>query len=103
MLFVICWLTILRHLEFLPKIQILIMIYFPGLLETLVLYSNDLSGILFEPLKYEEISYVCSNLKSRVSRVEIDHEHIHHAGPSLWKILFHLHQNFFENSSGTLS
>ena len=31
--------------------------------ETLVSYSNDPSGILCEPLKYEEISYVCSYLK----------------------------------------
>ena len=67
--------------------------------ETLVSYSNDPSGILCEPLKYEEISYVSSNLKSGVSSVEIDYEHIGRAGPTLWKILFHLHQNFFENSS----
>ena len=67
--------------------------------ETLVSYSNDPNGILCEPLKCEEISYICSNLKSGVSSVEIDYEHIPHAGPPLWKILFHLYQNFFENSS----
>ena len=34
--------------------------------ETLVSYSDDPNGILCEPLKYEDISYVCSNLKSGV-------------------------------------
>ena len=53
--------------------------------ETLVSYGNDPSGILCEPLKYEEISYVCSNLKPGVSSVEIDYKHIRHAGPPLWK------------------
>ena len=66
--------------------------------ETLVLYSNDPNGILCEPLKYKEISYVCSNLKSGLSSVEIDYEHVRYAGPPLWKILFHLYQNFFQNS-----
>ena len=93
----------MRHFELLPKIQILIMISFPDFTrsvhETLVSYGNDPSSILCEPLKYEEISYVCSDLKSGVSNVEIDYEHIRHAGPPLWKILFHLYQNFFENSS----
>ena len=56
--------------------------------ETLVSYSNDPSGILCQPIKYEEISNVCSNLKSGVSSVEIDYEHIRHAGPPLWKALF---------------
>ena len=51
--------------------------------ETLVSYSNDPNGILCEPLKYEEISYVCSNLQSGVSSVEIDYEHVRHAGPLL--------------------
>ena len=67
--------------------------------ETLVSYSNDPNGILCEPLQYEEISYVCSNLNSGVSSVEIDYEHIRHAGPPQWKILFHSYKNFFENSS----
>ena len=66
--------------------------------EALVSYSNDPSGILCEPLKYEEISYVRSNLKSGVSSVEIDYEHIRHAGPPSWKTLFHFYQNSFENS-----
>ena len=60
------------HLELLPKIPIL-----------LISYSNDPNGILCEPPKYEEISYACSNLKSGVSSVEIDYEHIHHVGPPL--------------------
>ena len=67
--------------------------------ETPVSYSNDPNSILCGPLKYEEISYVRSNLKSGVLSVEIGYEHIRHAGPPLWKILFHLYQNFFENSS----
>ena len=62
--------------------------------ETLVAYSNDFNCILCE-----KISYVCSYLKSGVSSVEINYEHIRHAGPPLRKILFHLYQNFFENSS----
>ena len=67
--------------------------------ETLVSYSNDPSGILYEHLKYEEISYVCSNLKSGVSSVEIDYEHIRHAGPPPMENPFSFFQNFFENSS----
>ena len=31
--------------------------------------------------------YVCSDLKSGVSSVEINYEHIRHAGPPLWKFL----------------
>ena len=74
--------------------------------ETLVSYSNDPSGILLEPLKCEEISYVCSNRKSGVSSGEIDYEHICHAGPPLpspplpspLENPFSFFQNFFENS-----
>ena len=75
------WAGHFEALELLPKIQILIK--FPGLHAVFMKhwYSNDPSGILCEPLKYEEISYVCSNLKSGVSSVEIDYEHIRHAGP----------------------
>ena len=52
--------------------------------ETLVSYSNYLSDILCKPLEYKEVSYACSNLKSGV---RIDYEHIHHAGPPLWKLI----------------
>ena len=48
--------------------------------ETLVSHSNDSNRILCKPLKYDEISYVCPNLKTGVSSVEIDYEHVRHAG-----------------------
>ena len=56
--------------------------------ETLVSYSHDYSGILCEPPKYEEISHVCSDLKSGVSSVKTDYEHIRHASPPYEKSLF---------------
>ena len=68
--------------------------------EILVSYNNDPSGILCEPRwSTEKFFYVCSYLKSGVSSVNIDYEHIRHAYPPLWKLLFHLYENFFENSS----
>ena len=57
------------------------------------------SGVLNEPLIYEEVARVCSRLKSRVSDVIIDYEHIRFGGPSLWQHLFHLYQAFFLNYS----
>ena len=38
-------------------------------------------------------------LKLGVSGVEIDYEHIRYAGPPLWKLLFQLYQNYFDNFS----
>ena len=34
-----------------------------------------------------------------ISGADVDYEHIRFAGPSLWKLLFKLYQNFFTNSS----
>ena len=62
-------------------------------------FVNDPNGILCEPLEYEEVARVCSTLKLGVSGVETDYEHIRYAGPPLWKLLFHLYQNYFDNFS----
>ena len=62
-------------------------------------FVNDRNGILCEPLEYEEVARVCSTLKLGVSGVEIDYEHIRYAGPSSWKLLFQLYQNYFDNFS----
>ena len=62
-------------------------------------FVNDPNGILCEPLEYEEVTRVCSTLKLGVSGVEIDYEHIRYAGPPLWKLLFQLYQNYFDNFS----
>ena len=62
-------------------------------------FVNDPNGILCEPLEYEEVARVCSTLKLGVSGVEIDYEHIQYAGPPLWKLLFQLYQNYFDNFS----
>ena len=48
---------------------------------------NDPTGAINEPLTYEEVAGVCSNLKPG------------YAGPPLWRLLFHLYQQFFENFS----
>ena len=37
-------------------------------------------------------------VKLEVSGVLLDYEHIRYAGPSLWRLLFHMYQQFFENS-----
>ena len=39
---------------------------------------------------------MCSKLKSGVSVVVIDHKHIHFGGPSLWRLLLTLCENFFD-------
>ena len=56
-------------------------------------------GALNEPLTYEEVAGVCSNLKPGVSGVSLDYEHVGYAGPPLWRLLFHLYQQFFEHFS----
>ena len=60
---------------------------------------EDPSGVLNEPLVYEEVARVCSRLKLGVSGVLIDYEHIRFGGPSLWQHLFQLYQAFFLNYS----
>ena len=61
--------------------------------------TEDSSGVLNEPLQYEEVAKVCSRLKRGTSGVLIDYEHILFAGPPLWKHLFCLFQEFFLNGS----
>ena len=58
---------------------------------------DDPSGVLNEPLLYEEVTRVCFRLKPGVSDVLIDYEHIRFGGPSLWQHLFHLYQASFLN------
>ena len=60
--------------------------------------TSDSSGALNGPLTYEEVATVCSNLKAGVSGVLLDYEHIRYAGPSLWRLLYHMYQQFFESS-----
>ena len=60
---------------------------------------NDPTGALKEPLTYEEAAGVCSNLKPGVSGVSLDYEHADYAGSPLWRLLFHLYQQFFESFS----
>ena len=60
---------------------------------------EDPSGVLNEPLVYEEVGRVCSRLKLGVSGVLIDYEHIRFGSPSLWQHLFQLYQAFFLNYS----
>ena len=40
-------------------------------------------GVLSEPLYYEEVAKVCSSLKSGISGVTLDYEHIRFAGPPI--------------------
>ena len=62
-------------------------------------FLTDPSGVLSEPLEYEEIVHVCSTLKLGVSGVEIDYEHIRFAGPPFRKLQFQRCQTFFNNLS----
>ena len=60
---------------------------------------SDPTGAFNDPLTYEEVAGVCSNLKPGVSGVSLDYEHVGYAGPPLWRLLFHLYQQVFENFS----
>ena len=52
--------------------------------------TSDSTRALSGPLTYKEVA---------VSGVLLDYQHIRYAGPSLWRLLFHIYQQFFENSS----
>ena len=54
-------------------------------------------GVLSEPLSYEEVAKVCSSLKSGISGVTLDYEHIRFAGRPLWHIPHELYGQFFPN------
>ena len=70
-----------------------------GVQEILTSCTNDCTGALSQPLEYEEVAHICTNLKAGVSGVSIDYEHIRFAGPPLWKHLFQSYKKFFENCS----
>ena len=50
-------------------------------------------------LEYDEVACVCSKLKMGVTGLCIDYEHMRFVGPTLWRLLFELYQNFYENGS----
>ena len=52
---------------------------------------NDPTGALNEPLTYEEVVGVSSNLQPGVSSVSLDYEHVGYAGSLFWRLLFHLY------------
>ena len=50
-----------------------------------------------EPLQYEEVARVCSQLKPGVCGVLIDYEYVKFEGPDLWILLQDVYQEFFES------
>ena len=64
---------------------------------------RDPFGVLSEPLTFEEVVQVCSNLKFGVSGVYVDYEHIRYGGPPLWQLMFELYREFFEQSAASKS
>ena len=60
---------------------------------------EDPSGVLNEPLQYDEVECVCSQFKPGETGVSIDYEHIRFAGSNLWFLLHQPFQNFFEKFS----
>ena len=61
--------------------------------------TEDPSGVLNEPLQYDEAECVCSQLKPGVIGVSIDYEHIRFAGSNVWVLLHLPFQNFYEKFS----
>ena len=57
--------------------------------------QNELPRTFNEPLQYQEVFNVCLKLKSGVSGVLIDYEHIRFEGPILWKLLHDLYIRYF--------
>ena len=55
------------------------------------------SGVLSQPLQYEDFARVCSQLKLLVCGVLIDCVHVKFAGPDLWILLQDKCQEFFES------
>ena len=52
-----------------------------GVQEIFISCINDSTGVLSQPLEYEEDAHICTNLKAGVSSVSIDYEQIRFAGP----------------------
>ena len=67
-----------------------------GIAEIFKSCAEDPSGDLCAPAEYDEVARVCSRLKPVTSSILIDYEHIIHAGPTLWKHLSLLYQDFFQ-------
>ena len=70
-----------------------------GVQEIFISCTNNCSGVLSQPLEYEEVAHICTNLKAGVSGVLIDYDHVRFAGLPLWKHLFQLYKKFFETCS----
>ena len=60
---------------------------------------TDPTVALNELLTLEQVASVCSNLKPGVSGDSLDYEQVVYVGSPLWRLLFHLYQQFFENFS----
>ena len=60
---------------------------------------NKVSLSCFDDKRYIHDNGTNSYAKLGVSGFEIDYEHIRYAGPPLWKHLFQLYQNYFDNFS----
>ena len=52
-------------------------------------------GVLSEPLSYGEVAKVCSSLKSGISGVTLDYEHIRFAGPPFGTFYMNYTASFF--------
>ena len=61
--------------------------------------EEDTETVYHNLFQYKEVFNVSSQLKSGVSGVLIDYEHIRFGGPILWKLLHDLYQVFFNKSS----
>ena len=46
--------------------------------------------VLSELLSFEEVAKVCSSLKSGISGITLDYEHIRFSGPTLWHFLLYI-------------
>ena len=66
-------------------------------------YCKFILLLLKQHLTYEEIVEVCSKLKSGVSSIIIDYEHIRFVEPSMQRLLFILHENFFDSHNVLIS
>ena len=87
MIYVICGQTILKYwvpptvsLNFDNEFANSISTHIQNIFQNCI---NHPTGALNEPLTYEEVARVCSNLKPVVSGVSFDYEHVGYAGPAL--------------------
>ena len=85
--YVTCGQTILRHMV--PHRRGWNLVITNCVKEMFKICVEDPSGVLNEPLVYEEVARVCFKLNLGVSSVLINYEHTRFWGPSLWQHLFH--------------